>query len=227
MKDWTGNSNSVFKTIGASNHSDTERDKFDFYATDPVAIDALLAYPNVKLPNNIWEPSCGMGNLSERLKKSSYNVYSSDIIDRGYGNDCKNFFDVYDMPKDCSCIITNPPYKFAAEYVIHALKILPEEGLLCLFLKTTFAEGHRRYADIFSHTPPIYVLQCVERVLCAKYADFDKQKDSVTSAVSYAWWIWIKGYKGQTTLDWINYTPTKNKRCEWPSIFEKTTTSKF
>ena len=25
------------------------------------------------------------------------------------------------------------------------------------------------------------------------------------SAVSYAWWIWQKGYAGSTTLDWINH----------------------
>ena len=30
-KDWTGNRNSVFKTLGASNHTDKERQNEDFY----------------------------------------------------------------------------------------------------------------------------------------------------------------------------------------------------
>lgn len=47
------------------------------------------------------------------------------------------------------------------------------------------------------------VLQCVERVLCAKNADFDYMRKHGGSAVSYAWWVWQKGYKGKTTLDWI------------------------
>lgn len=27
VKDWTGNSNSIYKTLGASNHTDKERDR--------------------------------------------------------------------------------------------------------------------------------------------------------------------------------------------------------
>ena len=34
-KDWTGNSNSIYKTLGASNHTDKERQNEDYYATDP------------------------------------------------------------------------------------------------------------------------------------------------------------------------------------------------
>ena len=29
-KDWTGNSNSIYKTLGASNHTDKERETNDF-----------------------------------------------------------------------------------------------------------------------------------------------------------------------------------------------------
>ena len=42
QKDWTGNKNSIFKTLGASNHTDKERQNEDYYATDPIAIDVLL-----------------------------------------------------------------------------------------------------------------------------------------------------------------------------------------
>lgn len=40
--DWTGNKNSVFKTLGASNHANDERENNDYYATDPNAIDFLI-----------------------------------------------------------------------------------------------------------------------------------------------------------------------------------------
>ena len=58
-KDWTGNGNSIFKTLGASNHSDKERETDDFYATEPKAIDILLDYPHFTLPHGVWEPSRG------------------------------------------------------------------------------------------------------------------------------------------------------------------------
>lgn len=33
-KDWIGNSKATYATIGASNHSKSEREEHDFYATD-------------------------------------------------------------------------------------------------------------------------------------------------------------------------------------------------
>lgn len=153
-KDWTGNGNSIFKTLGASNHTENDREEDDFYATSPKAIDELMKYANIEMPMRIWEPSCGSGCLSDRLKDYGYEVTSTDLIDRGYGRGGVNFFEQTEMPDHCEAIVTNPPYKFATEYVLHALRLLPENGLLCLFLKTTFAEGKERYAKIFGITPP-------------------------------------------------------------------------
>ena len=47
-KDWSGNGKSTFITIGASNHTDKEREEHDFYATSHVAIDRLVR--NFELP---------------------------------------------------------------------------------------------------------------------------------------------------------------------------------
>ena len=41
-KDWKGNRNSIFKTLGASSHTEKERQTEDFYATDPKAAELLL-----------------------------------------------------------------------------------------------------------------------------------------------------------------------------------------
>lgn len=85
-KDWTGNGNSIFKTLGASNHSDKERETDDFYATEPKAIDILLDYPHFTLPHGVWEPSCGSGCLSRRMEERGHYVVSTDLVYRGYGN---------------------------------------------------------------------------------------------------------------------------------------------
>lgn len=201
MKDWTGNGNSIFKTLGASNHTEKQREENDFYATDPIAIDLLKK--KINLPHNILEPACGNGSLSERLIQLGHNVTSSDIINRNYGTQ-KCFFSYNYSPLNTPfAIVTNPPYKFATQFVLHGLNILPKDNLLCLFLKTTFAEGQQRYNQIFSKFPPYIILQCSKRVLCAKNADFDYMKKAGGSAVSYAWWIWKKDFKGNTTFDWI------------------------
>lgn len=46
------------------------------------------------------------------------------------------------------------------------------------------------------------VLQFIDRILCAKNGDFVQAKKD-GSAVSYAWFLWCKNYKGKTIVDWI------------------------
>lgn len=58
-KDWTGNGNSVWKSLGASNHTDEERERNDYYATSPTAIDRLLKYE--KPSSAIWDARSGVG----------------------------------------------------------------------------------------------------------------------------------------------------------------------
>ena len=43
FKDWVGNQKSVYTTLGTSNHTDKEREQHDYYATDPKAMELLLA----------------------------------------------------------------------------------------------------------------------------------------------------------------------------------------
>lgn len=152
-KDWTGNNASLYRIMGASNHSDTEREKDDFYATDPKAIDALAE--KWQIPNTILEPACGSGHLAIRLEQLGHHVIATDKVDRGYGG-VRDFFSYTTMPEGCDCIITNPPYKFATEFVTHSLRLLPEGGQCAMFVKTTFLEGQKRFKAIFSHYPPYW-----------------------------------------------------------------------
>ncbi len=197
-------SKAMFRIIGASNHTDEERERDDYYATDPIAIDKLLM---VERPNKrIWECACGGGHLSERLAARGYAVYSTDIKDRGYdqmnrvvdflAQRTKPFSGAYD-------ILTNPPYKYAKEFVQKALELLPDGCRCFMFLKLTFLEGKARYAELFKKAPPCKIHVFSERVLCAKNGNFDKMRESGGSCVAFAWFVWEKDYTGQTYVDWI------------------------
>lgn len=62
------------------------REENDFYATNPHAMEIALPHlEDVGLSKNVWECACGQGHLSKVLENNGYNVYSSDLIDRGYG----------------------------------------------------------------------------------------------------------------------------------------------
>lgn len=157
-KDWSGNTNSVWKTLGASNHTDNEREQDDYYATDPVAVDKLLA---VEQPHTfIWECACGGGHLSERLAELGYNVFNTDIKNRGYEKQhCElDFLTQAEKPFNFEYdILTNPPYKFAKDFVLKALDLLHDGCRAYMFLKLTFLEGKARFQELFKRTPPLHI----------------------------------------------------------------------
>lgn len=201
-KDWTGNNKSVYSTLGASNHSNEEREKNDYYATDPIAIDVLLDDGNAILNEYIWECSTGEGHLSKRLIERGYTVRSTDLIFREYGIGGVDF--LQQKPQHFKGdILTNPPYKLAKEFIEHALEIIQEGNKVFMFLKLQFLEGKSR-KELFKKYPPKCVYISSSRILCAKNGDFEKAKKNGGSAVAYAWYEWQKGYSGDTIIKWIN-----------------------
>lgn len=148
-KDWVGGSAAVFKTLGASNHTDADRQREDYYATEPKATEWLCKLE--RFEGRILEPSCGEGHMSEALKAAGYEVVSRDLVDRGYG-EVADFLAIDNLAWDGN-IVTNPPYKYAQQFVEKALSIIPEGKKVAMFLKLTFLEGKARRA-LFRSTPP-------------------------------------------------------------------------
>ena len=66
MKDWIGNKKSTFVQLGASNHSEKEREENDFYATDPKALELFLDKldeDKIELHHQIWECACRASDI--------------------------------------------------------------------------------------------------------------------------------------------------------------------
>lgn len=199
VKDWVGNGNSIFKSLGASNHTDKERQSEDFYATDPIAAELLLSVETFS--PKIWEPACGQGHLSKVFEKHGYQVRSTDLVDRGYGEQ-KDFLFFNDEEWEGD-IITNPPYKFATEFIYKALEVIRGGYKVAMFLKLQFLEGKER-RKLYDEYPPKVVYVSSSRILCAKNGNFEEMIQGGGSAVAYAWFVWEKGYKGDTIIKWIN-----------------------
>ena len=198
-KDWTGNKKSTFATLGASSHAEGEREVNDYYATDPAVIKPLMDIIGIKVKGSrVWECACGEGHLSKELLKYDFEkVYSSDLVNRGYGESGLDFLKMNTIFQ--GNIITNPPYKYAEEFVRKGISLVPKGNLVCMFLKITFLEGQKRRA-LFEEFPPKYVAVFSSRQKCAKNGDFE---NTGSSAACYAWFIWEKGFKGETKIKWI------------------------
>lgn len=201
QKDWTGNTNSIFATHGASNHVIANRADNDYYATEPKATELLLK--EEQFTPIVWECAVGGGHIAEVLKSHGYKVFCSDIIDRGYPDTIVFDFlhnQIIENHMDMD-IITNPPYKYSQEFVEKALQYISDKHKIAMFLKLTFLEGKKR-KKLFKNNPPARIYVSSSRLNCVKNGDFSTAIPS--SAVAYAWFVWEKGFKGKPTISWIN-----------------------
>ncbi len=186
----------IFRNLGASNHSIGERQSEDYYATEPKAAELLLEI--IPELNNIWECACGEGHLAKVFNSAGKLAKATDLIDRGYG-DVENFLLCSESYRNGD-IVTNPPYIYAQQFVEHALSLVDTGRYVCMFLKVLFLEGKAR-KKLFNQYPPKTVYISSSRINCAKNGDF---KSYTSSAIAYAWFVWLKGYQGKTIVEWIN-----------------------
>tara|TARA_R100001015_G_scaffold2823_1_gene910 strand:+ start:73 stop:615 length:543 start_codon:yes stop_codon:yes gene_type:complete len=165
-------------------------DRFDndFYETPNDAIQDLIKYE--KFNGDIWECSCGNGAISKPLKEAGYTVYSSDLIDRGYG-EVKDFLLTH---KKVDNIITNPPFNLATEFTLHGLKNVNNK--LALLCKLSFLEGKKRSQVLFNQKK-------LKKVLIFSRRLGFKKNDSKGGLMAFAWFIYDVNYNGLPTIDWI------------------------
>ena len=169
------------------------RQKEDFYPTPPEATYSLL--DREKFIGNIWECACGDGAISKILEEKKYNVYSSDLIDRGYGHTGIDFLRTYRRTDN---IITNPPFKLGTEFVYQACHLASKKvAMLC---RINFLEGVAR-GKMFKNTPLKNVYVFSRRIT---FINPDSGKKSHGGGMlAFAWFIWEKDYNGKPTIDWI------------------------
>ena len=196
-KDWTGNKNSTYTTLGASNHVDYDRAEHDYYATDPKAAELLLEI-EPDLSDSIWECACGENALSDVFKSHGKTVRCSDLVVRCDGIEQLDFL-TCNEPMHETDIVTNPPYKWALSFIEKALSLVDDGRYVCMFLKLTFLEGKARRL-FFEQNPPIRVWVSSSRLNCLPTGQAKNQ----SSAVCYAWFVWKKGYKGYPEIRWFN-----------------------
>lgn len=198
-KDWKGNKASTWATLGATNHSDTVREQYDFYATDPFALECLIK-ADIKFTPTVLEPSAGEGHLSRKLKEYGYEVISKDLIQRNFPLDGTWDFLTTEEKYDCD-IVMNPPYSKACDFAVKALEVTTPGRSVWSLNKIQFLEGKQRRTEIFNKgwLKSVYVF--TGRINCAKNGEFELYK---SSAVCYCWMEFNKLYKDEPIIRWLN-----------------------
>lgn len=192
-------------------HAISER-KDDLYQTPACAVRSLLALE--PLPSRIWEPACGPGAIVRELRATGKDVVATDLVDyrdRGladqiYGVD---FLMERQAPQGVSCIVSNPPFKLAEEFVAHALELCPHVVML---LRVAFLEGLRwhspesekRGCDFGAHLARVTVF--CPRLPMMHREDWEGPK--ANSGMAFAWFTFRRGWAaagGSATVRWHDW----------------------
>ena len=166
------------------------REKNDFYATPEESTEKLLRV--VTFRGRIYEPCCGQGHISEVLVKHGYEVFSSDLVDRGYGTPRVDF--LMETQKHDN-IVTNPPFKNALEFAERALEL--SRYKVALLLKLSFLEGVAR-RNFFKRYPPEKVWVFSQRQALMKNGETHSG-----GMLALAWFVWTKGNIESPTIGWV------------------------
>jgi hypothetical protein len=175
------------------------RAELDFYPTPAYATEALMS--REKFEGRVWEPAAGAGDMSQVIEKYNFNVLSTDIKYRGFGSEKSvDFINTDFYPDLIENVITNPPFKYAKEFVLTAKKVATKK--IAMFLKLVFLEGQRRQEMLMDTEFPlarIYVFS--KRVNL--YRETLDGKGKSGGMIAFAWFVWDKSYSGKPTVDWI------------------------
>lgn len=164
-----------------------------FYPTPPEGTRALLAVET--FDGSIWECACGAGDMSREFEAAGYEVISTDLVGRGYGQARIDFLMEWQLAAENVC--TNPPFKLAEQFVRHALALGARK--VAMLVRLHFLEGIER-AELFAEFPPARVWVFPWR-LCITPGEV--KDDRGGGAIPYAWVIWERGHTGQTVLGWL------------------------
>ncbi len=195
-------------------------DSLDDFPTPPWATRALceklVGHGEPLHLQHVWEPACNRGYMARPLGEFFDHVYATDVRDYGYpaADGVADFLVDWgqDVP-DVDWVITNPPFRLAADFIRQGLRIA-RRGV-AVFVRMSFVEGQDRYETLFRGAPERFVMPFVERVALWKgvlldpdvpvYTWNDRTQQPVvrkpTSATSYAWLVWVQGHNGLPVLD--------------------------
>ena len=184
-------------------------DEFDFYETPKwateKAVEQMLIDGIIKKYDNIYEPCCGAGAISDVLQIYGFkNIKCSDIQNADYIKGEKGI-DVYDIAdNECDIVFTNPPYnlmtlkeKDGGSMLKEFLRISRKKVILLLNVFFLSSKDRKILLES-SHLRHMYIHS--DRVTMFPFGE-DKPKNGGTKM--FVWLVWDKEYNGKPTFSWI------------------------
>lgn len=178
--------------------SSNERDPMDFYATNPSDVEQICQILGIdKGGLTILEPCAGNGHIAKVLEKMGHEVTTNDIIERDYPLDYTlDYLDGDPIPKEFNVVLTNPPFKYAKEFIEKSLDYAP---VVIILAKIDLLETAKRKDLNNNHLQRVFIHS--QRARFALGGDEKYFKKSTSMAT--AWYMYVRNKKGKTRLEVI------------------------
>ena len=176
------------------------RDTLDF---DPTPWDATAAFLDAEgermreIGGPVWENACGDGRMARELRRQGFEVYASDIVDRGWpGTVVKGFYDFKQAPVGVKIACTNPPYNEVSARDGHGrwLRHIEDLGLdyAAMLLNWDWIAARQNGMDELHERFPVS-----RAYVCCWKIDF---RGKGCPPQRNAWLVWDRAWKGETVL---------------------------
>lgn len=188
-----------------------ERQEHDYYATPPEDTRKFLEVFDITKYNNILEPACGEGHMSQVIREymnDNATLTSMDLIYRGYSEQIakmdflsKDINAYYNGKEKPDLTITNPPFKYALEFIKKGLEL---SDTVVILAKIQILEGISR-SEKLKDLGLKEIYGNVQRCNCwlNGLEKNPKTGKSWSGAMFLAWYVFEKGYNGKPMYNWL------------------------
>lgn len=126
--------------------------------------------------------------------------YRLHLFDNVYTGDFLSFT----FPHKYDIVFGNPPYSLAEEFIRRSYDLIEDDGYIYFLLRLSFLEGIKRGKGLFKELPLKRVYVCSRR---PSFYPIDGRP--TTDTLSYAMFLWQKGYEGKPEIDWLDWSYEK------------------
>jgi hypothetical protein len=197
------------------------RQDYDEYPTPPALCEAGVSLIE-GTPRLILDPGAGHGHWGGAARRRWPTAHISGIEIQGkfkrpvsydswitadFGDWCQEG----EARPGFDLCIGNPPFCLASEFVEWGLSQLRFGGQLLYLMRLAFSESKGRARGLFDRCPPALIVQC-DKVQF--YGD-------CTSREPYAFFLFVKDWKGPTTFDWLERRRWRERMRTQPVLLEE------
>jgi hypothetical protein len=163
----------------------------------------------VDLPGGRWlEPSAGSGRIVREVlaRRDDVDMHAVEIRPEMRGPLAAagaqvRIGDWLTMSRErVDVVIGNPPYSRACEFIARACLVAP----IVVYLLPLSFFGSASRETLFAAHPPARLFVLPNRP--------SFRSDGRTDSVEYAWWLWVDGYEGPTTIERLAITSREERQ---------------